>query len=69
MCGIVGGISTKNIAPLLLDGLNRLEYRGYDSAGIIVLSNDNKFDLARCVGKVNALEKNLKARKMTQPKF
>jgi len=63
MCGIVGGISTKNIAPLLLDGLNRLEYRGYDSAGISVLSSDNKLDLARCVGKVNVLEKNLKARK------
>ena len=48
MCGIVGGISDKNIAPLLLNGLNCLEYRGYDSAGIIVLSNNHKFDLARC---------------------
>jgi len=63
MCGIVGGISDKNIAPLLLNGLNCLEYRGYDSAGIIVLSNNNKFDLARCAGKVNVLEKKLNARK------
>ena len=63
MCGIVGGISDKNIAPLLLNGLNCLEYRGYDSAGIIVLSNNNKFDLARCAGKVNVLENTLNARK------
>jgi len=38
MCGIVGGITNKNITPLLLEGLNRLEYRGYDSSGLVVLS-------------------------------
>ncbi|MDC0198012.1 glutamine--fructose-6-phosphate transaminase (isomerizing) [Candidatus Thioglobus sp.] len=63
MCGIVGGVSKKNIVPVLLDGLNRLEYRGYDSAGIIVLSEDKKFDLIRSVGKVEVLENKLKARK------
>ena len=63
MCGIVGGITNTNIAPLLIKGLNLLEYRGYDSSGIIVLSKENKFDRARCVGKVNNLENILKTRK------
>ena len=62
MCGIVGGITNKNITPLLLEGLNRLEYRGYDSSGLIVLSPKNSFDRARSVGKVSNLEKNLKSR-------
>ena len=38
MCGIVGGVTNRDITPLLLDGLKRLEYRGYDSSGLIVLS-------------------------------
>jgi len=38
MCGIVGGVRNKDIIALLLEGLNRLEYRGYDSSGLIVLS-------------------------------
>jgi len=38
MCGIVGGVTNKDITSLLLEGLNRLEYRGYDSSGLIVLS-------------------------------
>ena len=63
MCGIVGGVTNKNIMPLLLEGLNRLEYRGYDSSGLIVLSSKNSFDRARSVGKVSNLETNLKSRK------
>ncbi|MBT3738034.1 MAG: glutamine--fructose-6-phosphate transaminase (isomerizing) [Candidatus Marinimicrobia bacterium] len=63
MCGIVGGITNKNITPLLLEGLNRLEYRGYDSSGLIVLSKNNTFNRARSVGKVKNLEDNLKTRK------
>ena len=55
MCGIVCCVSDKNITPLLLEGLNRLEYRGYDSSGLIVLSQQNSFDLARSVGKVSNL--------------
>ena len=43
MCGIVGGVTNSNIVPLLLEGLNRLEYRGYDSSGLIVLSENNTF--------------------------
>ena len=44
MCGIVGGVANENITPLLLVGLNLLEYRGYDSSGLIVLSKDNIFN-------------------------
>jgi len=62
MCGIVGGVTNKDITALLLEGLNRLEYRGYDSSGLIVLSNNNTFDRARSIGKVKNLEDNLKAR-------
>jgi len=62
MCGIVGGVTNSNITPLLLEGLNRLEYRGYDSSGLIVLSNKNTFTRARSVGKVKNLEKNLNER-------
>jgi glutamine---fructose-6-phosphate transaminase (isomerizing) len=62
MCGIVGGITNKDITPLLLEGLNRLEYRGYDSSGLIVLSKNNTFNRARSVGKVQNLEDNLKTR-------
>jgi len=63
MCGIVGGITNKDITRLLLEGLNRLEYRGYDSSGLIVLSKNNTFNRARSVGKVKNLEDNLKTRK------
>ena len=63
MCGIVGGVTNTNIIPLLLKGLNCLEYRGYDSSGLIVLSKDNSFDRARSVGKVKNLEGSIKARK------
>ena len=63
MCGIVGGVTNRNITPLLLDGLKRLEYRGYDSSGLLVLSNNNSFLRARSVGKVHNLEKNLISRR------
>ncbi len=62
MCGIVGGISSKDITDLLLEGLNRLEYRGYDSSGLSVLSKENNFHRARSVGKVENLKNILKAR-------
>jgi glucosamine--fructose-6-phosphate aminotransferase (isomerizing) len=62
MCGIVGGVTNSNITPLLIEGLNKLEYRGYDSSGLIVLSNKNTFNRARSVGKVKNLVKNLSNR-------
>ena len=56
VCGIVGYVGQRDAAPLLLDGLKRLEYRGYDSAGIAVIS-DGQVRLQRAVGKLNNLEK------------
>jgi len=63
MCGIVGGVTNRDITPLLLEGLKRLEYRGYDSSGLVVLSKNNSLNRARSVGKVNNLVENLKSRK------
>ena len=56
MCGIIGYVGREQAAPLLFSGLKRLEYRGYDSAGIAVLEN-GKMTLFRREGKVGALEK------------
>jgi len=60
MCGIVGGVTNTDIKPLLLDGLKRLEYRGYDSSGLVLLTKNKKLTLERAVGKVINLEKKLK---------
>jgi len=63
MCGIVGGVASQDVSSILLDGLKRLEYRGYDSSGMVVLAEDNSLNRARAVGKVERLEENLKTRK------
>ena len=55
MCGIVAGIAQRNVIPILLEGLKRLEYRGYDSAGLAVL-HENTIIRQRAVGKVSGLE-------------
>jgi glutamine---fructose-6-phosphate transaminase (isomerizing) len=55
MCGIVAGIAQRNVIPILLEGLKRLEYRGYDSAGLAVL-HENHIVRQRAVGKVAGLE-------------
>lgn len=55
MCGIVGAISERNVTPILLEGLRRLEYRGYDSAGIAVLDDNACINRVRRVGKVKQL--------------
>ncbi|WP_198244505.1 glutamine--fructose-6-phosphate transaminase (isomerizing) [methane-oxidizing endosymbiont of Gigantopelta aegis] len=55
MCGIVGGIAERNVVPILLEGLRRLEYRGYDSAGLAVV-NEGKVIRKRALGKVSELQ-------------
>ena len=55
MCGIVGAIADRNVTPILLEGLRRLEYRGYDSAGVVVLNDSGALDRVRTQGKVAAL--------------
>lgn len=55
MCGIVGAASTRDVSNILLEGLKRLEYRGYDSAGIAVLNQSQGIQTIRCEGKVNSL--------------
>src|SRR5580692_2139315 len=59
MCGIVGGVTDRNIVPILIEGLKRLEYRGYDSAGMAVLDSSGHLQRLRTVGKVRALEQAL----------
>jgi len=55
MCGIVGGIAARNVSEILLEGLRRLEYRGYDSAGMAIMSSDNQIQRVRRQGKVQEL--------------
>ncbi len=61
MCGIVGAVAKRNITPILIEGLRRLEYRGYDSAGVAVLASGNGIKRTRAVGKVIELENALEA--------
>jgi glutamine---fructose-6-phosphate transaminase (isomerizing) len=61
MCGIVGYIGGQDCVEILLAGLKRLEYRGYDSAGIAVLSPDGRMELARSQGKIKTLEDKLQS--------
>ncbi|WP_434594047.1 glutamine--fructose-6-phosphate transaminase (isomerizing) [Pseudomonas sp. R4-83] len=56
MCGIVGAVAERNITAILLEGLKRLEYRGYDSAGVAVYTNDANLERMRRPGKVSELE-------------
>ncbi len=56
MCGIVGAVAERNITAILLEGLKRLEYRGYDSAGVAVYTNDATLERVRRPGKVSELE-------------
>ncbi len=57
MCGIVGAVAQRDVSPVLLEGLKRLEYRGYDSAGVAILNGD--IQVVRAVGRVRVLEEKL----------
>lgn len=61
MCGIVGAVAQRYVAPILLEGLKRLEYRGYDSAGIAIVDAAREIGRVRVAGKVAGLEKALEA--------
>ena len=68
MCGIVGAIAERNVTPILLEGLRRLEYRGYDSAGIVTLdSRDDQLHRLRTVGKVKMLADRLQQEPVRGP--
>ncbi|HSQ69669.1 MAG TPA: hypothetical protein VLM41_06250, partial [Steroidobacteraceae bacterium] len=61
MCGIVGAVAGRDVVPDLIEGLRRLEYRGYDSAGVVVRNGDGTLKRRRTVGKVRALQDALDA--------
>ena len=65
MCGIVGAVAERNIVPVLIEGLRRLEYRGYDSAGLAVLDGAQRLERVRTVGKVKVLEEALSKQPLT----
>lgn len=56
MCGIVGAVAQRDVAEILINGLHRLEYRGYDSAGVAVINENYELQRVRCLGKVKALD-------------
>ena len=64
MCGIVGYIGSKNVTEILMDGLTRLEYRGYDSAGVAVLEN-GKINVVKAQGRLQALREKLEKHPLT----
>ncbi|MEB0106466.1 glutamine--fructose-6-phosphate transaminase (isomerizing) [Pseudomonas sp. GNP013] len=59
MCGIVGAVAERNVTAILIEGLKRLEYRGYDSAGVAVFTNGGKLERMRRPGKVSELDQAL----------
>ena len=64
MCGIVGYIGKKQVAPILVDGLKKLEYRGYDSAGVAMYDKTGKISVIKTKGRLSALEEKLKPCKL-----
>jgi len=65
MCGIVGAVSQRDITNILVKGLQRLEYRGYDSAGVCIVTDNDELERRRTVGKVKNLEKLIEAQPLS----
>src|SRR5246127_4280408 len=65
MCGIVGYIGKREAYPILLKGLHRLEYRGYDSAGVAIIGKNEHLNVYKCKGKVSDLEKFAQGKDLT----
>lgn len=65
MCGIVGAVAQRDVSPILLEGLKRLEYRGYDSAGLAVINQEKELQRIRVQGKVNELKQEHQAAPLT----
>ena len=64
MCGIVGYVGGREACPVLLKGLHRLEYRGYDSAGVAMVGKDGALNVYKCKGKVSDLEHFLEGKEL-----
>lgn len=64
MCGIVGAVTQRNIVNFLVEGVKKLEYRGYDSSGLAIINHENNIVRIRCVGKVNKLIKKVNKKKI-----
>ena len=67
MCGIVGYVGRREACPILIKGLHRLEYRGYDSAGVALVNDKGALNVFKCKGKVSDLEHFLQARTSRGP--
>src|SRR5690606_30069995 len=59
MCGIVGAVAQRNVTPILIEGLKRMEYRGYDSSGVAVVNANGNMQIRKSSGKVHSLEEKL----------
>ncbi len=64
MCGIVGYVGQREVVPVLIDGLRRLEYRGYDSAGVVAV-RDGEFQTVKAEGKLDRLKEKLEKQPLT----
>ena len=65
MCGIVGAVAQRNVSAILIEGLHRLEYRGYDSAGLSIITGDQQLQTVKSAGKVAELETAVKAEQLS----